>query len=63
MLCNSVYTANVETMLSLCNGCAGAGEDVEAVMERLRAQATDNIALRERQAKLEKDQQVTTQFA
>ena len=32
-------------------------------MERLRAQATDNIALRERQAKLEKDQQVTTLLA
>ena len=32
-------------------------------MERLRAQGSDNIALRERQAKLEKDQQVTTQLA
>jgi hypothetical protein len=50
-------------MLSLCNWCIGAGEDVEAVMERLRAQGSDNIALRERQAKLEKDQQVTTQPA
>ena len=32
-------------------------------MESLRAQGSDNIALRERQAKLEKDQQVTTQLA
>ena len=50
-------------LLSLCNGFTGAGEDVEAVMERLRAQATDNVALRERQAQLEKDQQVTPQPA
>ncbi len=49
--------------LSLCHGFTGAGEDVEAVMERLRTQGSENIALRERQAKLEKDQQVTTQLA
>ncbi len=36
----------------------GAGEDVEAVMERLRTQAGENAALKERQAKLDKDQQV-----
>ncbi len=63
MLCILVYTDVVRSMLSACNVCIGAGEDVEAVMERLRAQASDNIALRERQAKLEKDQQVTTQLA
>lgn len=62
-LCSLVYTDIVKSVLSLCNVCTGAGEDVEAVMERLRGQGSDNIALRERQAKLEKDQQVTTQLA
>lgn len=37
---------------------AGADEDVEAVMARLAAQSAENIALKERQAKLDKDQQV-----
>lgn len=39
--------------------CAGAGEDVEAVMARLAAQSAENAALKERQAKLDKDQQVS----
>lgn len=37
---------------------AGADEDVEAVMARLAAQSAENAVLRERQAKLDKDQQV-----
>ena len=37
---------------------AGAGEDVEAVMERLRLQAGENAALKERQAKLDSDRTV-----
>lgn len=37
---------------------AGADEDVEAVMARLAAQSAENIALKERQAKLDKDRQV-----
>ena len=37
----------------------GAGEDVEAVMARLAAQGVENAALKERQSKLDKDQQVS----
>ena len=37
----------------------GAGEDVEAVMARLAAQGAENAALKERQSKLDKDQQVS----
>lgn len=39
---------------------AGAGEDVEAVMERLRLQAAETAALKERQARLEQDRQVNS---
>lgn len=38
---------------------AGADEDVEAVMARLAAQSAENAALKERQAKLDKDQKVS----
>lgn len=37
---------------------AGADEDVEAVMARLAAQSAENAALKEHQAKLDKDQKV-----
>lgn len=40
------------------NACPGAGEDVEAVLARLQTQAVENANLKDRQAKLEKDQQV-----
>lgn len=38
--------------------CAGAGEDVEGVLARLNAQASENALLRERQAKANSDMQV-----
>lgn len=38
---------------------AGADEDVEAVMARLAAQSAENAALKDRQAKLDKDQKVS----
>ena len=41
-------------------GCAGAGEDVEGVLARLQAQASENALLRERQAKASSDLQVRT---
>lgn len=41
-------------------GCAGAGEDVEGVLARLQAQASENALLRERQAKASSDLQVCT---
>ena len=40
--------------------CAGAGEDVEGVLTRLQAQASENALLRERQAKASSDLQVYT---
>ena len=44
------------------NACPGAGEDVEAVLARLQTQAVENANLKDRQAKLEKDQQVVSVF-
>ena len=41
-------------------GFAGAGEDVEGVLTRLQAQASENALLRERQAKASSDLQVLT---
>lgn len=38
----------------------GAGEDVEAVLARLQAQAAENAALKERQAKSSSDLQVSS---
>ena len=43
----------------LCTIGTGAGEDVEAVMARLQAQATENTALKEKQAKASSDLQVS----
>ena len=44
------------------NACPGAGEDVEAVLARLQTQAVENANLKDRQAKLEQDQQVISVF-
>ena len=43
----------------MCCG-VGAGEDVEGVLARLQAQASENALLRERQAKASSDLQVHT---
>ena len=54
----SVHSGKVLVLKCECVR-AGADEDVEAVMTRLAAQSAENAALKERQAKLDKDQQVS----
>ena len=69
IICTYITTnhAGISLHTFLCSLCtftkvrvrAGADEDVEAVMARLAAQSAENAALKERQAKLDKDQQVS----
>ena len=52
----------VKTLTNLDKPCMigiGAGEDVEAVMARLQAQAAENTLLKEKQAKASSDLQVS----
>ena len=59
----NIFLHTLPSCIQVLNGSvsvrAGAGEDVEAVMARLAAQSAENAALKERQAKLDKDQQVS----
>lgn len=51
-------TTSVHTQVCVCVWGVGAGEDVEGVLARLQAQASENSLLRERQAKASSDLQV-----
>ena len=57
-ICHTPCTIHICCFMRIVWWGVGAGEDVEGVLARLQAQASENALLRERQAKASSDLQV-----